>query len=99
MIQVYCVLLVGEPLLLDGGEFGFYRNEYVVARSDVRAIDAAKAKAMKRLERSATKFVEGKPFSLKVENIKAGMPPWRLLRNEGFIFFPTDEQETSESLL
>ncbi len=96
MIQVFCIQLVGEPLLLNEGaqEVGFYRNEYVLAQSEERAIAAAKAKAMKRLERKAARFIEGKPFALKVESVKLGMPPWRLLRNEGFLFFPLDEPDS-----
>jgi hypothetical protein len=92
---VFCIFLVGEPLLREGDteEFGFYRNEYVAASSEERAVAAAMAKTMKRLERKATRFVEGKPFTLKVEDIKPGMPPWRLLRNEGFLFFPVDEPD------
>lgn len=58
-----------------------------------RAIDVAKEKVMNRLNRIATEFIEGKPFALHVESVKPGMPPWRLLRNEGFLFFPTDEQD------
>jgi hypothetical protein len=93
LIRVFCVLLVGEPLLLEGGtkEFGFYRNEYVASLSEEQAIAAAKAKTMKRLERkAAAKQIGGKPLTLRVEKVKPGVPPWRLLRNEGFIFFPTN---------
>lgn len=87
-----CVLLVGEPLLLEGEakEFGFYRNEYVASSSEERAVAAAKANTMKRLERKGARFIDGKPLTLKAENVKPGMPPWRLLRNEGFLFFPLD---------
>ena len=92
MIQVFCVLLVGEPLLLGGDpkELGFYRNEYVASSSSERAIAKAKAKTMERFARMGAKFIEGKPFALQVENVKPGMPLWRLLRNEGFLFFPVD---------
>lgn len=92
MIQVFCVFLVGEPLLLgsDTKELGFYRNEYVMSLSEQRAVAAAKAKTMKRLERKGARFIDGKPFELKVENVNSGMPPWRLLRNEAFLFFPVD---------
>jgi hypothetical protein len=95
LIQVFCIQLVGEPLILSEGteEVGFYRNEYVVAQSEEDAIAAAKRKAMKRLKRKAARFVEGKPFTLKVERVKLGMPFWRLLRNEGFLFFPVDEHD------
>lgn len=96
MIQVFCIQLVGEPLLLSGDnqEVGFYRNEYVVAQSVERAIAAAKTKALKRLERKAARFIEGKPFTLRVESIKIGMSLWRLLRSEGFLFFPVDEPDS-----
>jgi hypothetical protein len=93
MIQVFCVLLVGEPILLDGQPLGFYRNEYVAALTEERAIDVAKEKVMNRLKRNATEFIEGKPFALNVESVKPGMPPWRLFRNEGFLFFPTEEPD------
>ncbi|KQV59054.1 MULTISPECIES: hypothetical protein [unclassified Duganella] len=93
MIQFYCVQLLGEPFLLDGEEFGFYRNEYVLALSEERAIDVAKIKTMKRLESVMPQFIDGQPFVLKVESIKTGMQPWRLLRNEGFLFFPANDQD------
>jgi hypothetical protein len=93
LIRVFCVFLVGEPFLREGDpkEFGFYRNEYVVSSSEERAVAAAKAKTMKRLQGKPIKFIDGKPFTLKVENIKSGMSPLRLLRNEGFLFFPVNE--------
>jgi len=92
LIQIYCVFLIGEPLLLDDKtqEFGFYRNEYVVSLSEDRAVAAAKIRTMKRLKHKEVRFIDGKPLTLKVEKIELGMPPWRLLRNEGFIFFPMD---------
>lgn len=92
MIQIFCVLLVGEPILLEGDsqEFGFYRNEYVLSLSEGRAIAAAKARVMKRLSAKAVKSINGKPLLLKVEKVKSRMPPWMLLRDEGFIFFPVD---------
>lgn len=95
MIQVFCVFLVGEPLLLgdETKELGFYRNEYVASSSSERAIAKAKAKTMERLARKGAKFIEERPFTLQVENVKPGMPLWRLLRNEGFLFFPVGEQE------
>lgn len=98
MIRVFCVFLVGEPLLLEGDteEFGFYRNEYVASSSEERAVAVAKAKTMKRLESKAPKFIEGKPFTLKVEKVKPGMPLRRLLRNEGFIFFPVESEGPNE---
>lgn len=96
MIQVYCVQLVGEPFLLerDGTkvEYGFYRNEYVAAWSEERAIAAAKAKALRRFAERSAEMVEGRPMTLKVEEITPGVPPWRLLRNEGFILFPVDSE-------
>ncbi len=89
---MFCVFLVGEPLLREGDteEFGFYRNEYVAALSEGRAVAAEKAKTTRRLERKGIRFIEGKPFTLKVEDIKPRMPPWRLIRNEGFLFFPVN---------
>lgn len=93
---MFCIQLVGEPLLLSEGaqEVGFYRNEYVMAQSEECAIAAAKTKAMRRLERRSARFIEGKPFTLKVESVKQGMPPWRLLRNEGVLFFPINESDS-----
>ena len=92
MIRVFCVFLVGEPLLLEGDtqELGFYRNEYVASLSEERAVAAAKAKTMEKLERKGAKFIDGKPFILKAEKVKRGMPLWMLLRNEGFLFFSVD---------
>lgn len=99
MIHVFCVFLVGEPLLREGDteEFGFYRNEYVASSTVEGAVAAAKAKTMKRLERKAIKFIDGKPFTLKVEHVKSGMPPWRLFRNEGFLFFPVNEPDSQRT--
>lgn len=89
MIEVFRVYLVGEPLLLAEGlqELGFYRNEYVASSSEGRAIAAAKVKTMERLGSQGVKFIDGRPLVLRVEEVEGGMPLWRLLRNEGFIFF------------
>lgn len=91
-MQVFCIFLVGEPLLLgdDTQEVGFYRNEYVASLSEERAVAAAKAKTLQRLARKGARFVDGKPFVLKVEEVKSRMPLWKLLRNESFLFFPVD---------
>jgi len=91
MIQVFCIQFVGEPLLLHESEFGFFRNEYVLALSEGRAIEIARARVMKRLERKKIRFIEGSPFTLQVESVKPGMPIWRIFRNEGFLFFPVEE--------
>lgn len=90
MIQVFCIQLLGEPFLLgeDAEEKGFYHNEFVLALSEQRAIAAAKSKTMKRLARLAPRFIEGKPFTLQVEEVKSGASPLRLLRAQGFLFFP-----------
>ena len=84
--------MVGEPLLLEGDsrELGFYRNEYVASSSEQQAVAAAKIKTIKRLQRKGAKFIEGRPFTLRVEKVEAGMPLWRLLRSEGFVFFEAD---------
>lgn len=92
MIQVFCVFLVGEPLLLADGtkEMGFYRNEYVASSSEDDAVAKAKARTMERLARKGAQFIEGKPFVLQVENVKPSLHLWRILRSEGFLFFPVD---------
>jgi hypothetical protein len=92
LIRVFRVFLLGEPLALEGDSraLGFYRNEYVVAFSEEQAVTAAKAKTMRRLESKGAKFIDGKPFVLRVEKVDGSMPPWRLLRNEGFVFFDVD---------
>jgi len=92
LIRVFRIYLVGEPLIFGEGtrEVGFYRNEYVASSSEERAVAAAKAKTMKKLERSGARFIEGKPMNLQVEKVEDGMAPWRLFRNEGFIIFDVD---------
>ncbi|MBX3588697.1 MAG: hypothetical protein KF796_18860 [Ramlibacter sp.] len=88
--------LVGEPFLLEREgikvEYGFYRNEYVAAWSEEKAIAAAKAKALRKFSGRSAEMIEGRPMTLKVEEITQGVPPWRLLRNEGFILFPVDSE-------
>jgi len=92
LIRVFCVFVVGEPIILgdDTQQLGFYRNEYVATFSKERAIAVAKANTLKRLERKGAKFIDGMPFVLKVEQVKSGMPMWRLFRREAFLFFPVD---------
>jgi len=93
MIQVYCILLVGEPILLydesASVEYGFYRNEYVLSFSPEKAIAVAKANVMKKLSGKPIALIEGRPIQLKVEKVTSKMPLTRLFRNEGFLFFPT----------
>ena len=92
MIRIYCVLLVGEPFFLESEkeEFGFYRNEYVIASSEENAISIAKRNTIKKLRRKNINAIEGHPMTLKADEVKSGMPIWRLFRNEGFIFFPVN---------
>jgi hypothetical protein len=96
LIQIYCVQLVGEPFLLkrDGTkvEFGFFHNEYVAAWSEERAVAAAKVKTLRKFADRSAEMIEGRPMTLKVEEITSGVPPWRLLRNEGFILFSADSE-------
>jgi len=92
--HVYRVLLCGEPFFLetDNGkiECGFHRNEYVLASSPKQAVDKAKRKAATKVRRKALEMIPDKPFELTAEQIDADVPLTRLLRNEGFLFFPID---------
>jgi hypothetical protein len=94
MIQVFCITLVGESVVLpaadEGAEYGFYRNEYVLATSSERAIEVAKARTIKKLAKRSIESVKDNPLEMKVERIIEQMPLSRLLRNEGFQFFRTD---------
>ncbi|WP_395687810.1 hypothetical protein [Caenimonas koreensis] len=96
MIHVYCVQLVGEPFLLDQDgakvEFGFYRNEYVAAWSEERAIAAAKARTLEKFSSRSTEMIEGRPMTLKVEKVTSKLSPLRLFENEGFLLFPVDSE-------
>jgi hypothetical protein len=91
LAQVYCILLNGEPFLLerDGKKYkyGFHRNEYVLSQTEDKAVAVAKERALKKLSQKTYEGIPGEPIELKVIDIKTGMPIWRLLRNEGFIFY------------
>ena len=88
---MYCVLLLGERFLLKTEEgfvpHGFYRNEYVFAFSREKAVSRAIERAKKKLQKNDMALIEGEPLRIVVEEVKLGMPIWRLFRDEGFIFF------------
>jgi hypothetical protein len=90
----------GEPVHLtrDGRkvEYGFYRNEYVASSSAEKAIIAAKTHTLKKLSEKSCEAIQESPVELCVEFVKEGVPLWRLLRNESFLFFPIDEPPKSE---
>lgn len=96
MMQIYWVQLVGEPFLLERDgvkvEYGFYHNEYVVAWSKETAIVAAKAKTLKKFSNRSAEMIEGRPMTLRVDEIAPGAPLWGLLRNEGFVLFSPDSE-------
>ena len=98
LIQLYCVLLIGSPFLLerDGqkSEFGFSRNEYVFSHSIAKAVEIAKAKTLRKIDYNSIEKIDNKPIELRVEKVKTGMPIWRLFKNEGFLFFPADSSPT-----
>ena len=98
LIQIYSVLLIGSPFLLerDGKkiEFGFSRNEYVFSHSIAKAVEIAKAKTLSKIDYKTIQKIDNRPIVLKVEQVKTGMPIWRLFRNEGFLFFPADASPT-----
>ena len=91
-MHIYCVLVVCQPFFLktDGKkvESGFFRNEYVMAPSVEKAIAVAKARTLRKMRRIQIEMIEDKPMQVGVDEIKTRVPISRLLRDEGFLFFP-----------
>jgi len=89
-------LLEGAPFLLGQDDVlvshGFYRNEYVLATSKEKAASIAIAKTLKKFQKRMPEFIDGRPLHINANKVTAGMPFWRLFRNEGFVFF-SDEGE------
>lgn len=96
MFQVYCVRLIGERFSLlqkdSKTEFGFFHNEYVLAFSKEKAIGIAKIKTLQKLKKKKDVLgVEEKSFEIRVDEVNKARSIFRLLREEGFIFYEVGE--------
>lgn len=100
-MNLYRVTMTGCGLKLrmeDGAaiEVGFVKNEFVVAESEDNACSRATTQVQLRLQRQAR---EGglvlMDVDVKVDEVVRSLKFWKLVQQEGFIFFP-QEQATME---
>lgn len=70
---------------------GLIKNEYVWAKTESEAIEKAKEHLLSRLVNNpAIHQLGDSPISLNVEEVETGIPLWKLLSNEGFVFYKLD---------
>lgn len=95
-MAVFRVCVNGENFInsFEGNEIrcGFMKNEYVWAANKENAAAIARARVEKRIQQHPSlKELADIGAVLKVESIESGFSPFRLIQDEGFIFYPADE--------
>ncbi len=93
--MIYRITLSGEKILvkLDDGESlcGFVKNEYVWASSKEKAILKAKERIQSALSANpAVRILNDVGITFNVDEVEAGVAPWKLLSGEGFVFYKLD---------
>ena len=100
-MSLYRVTMTGLGLKLrmeDGAavDVGFVKNEFVVAESEDNACSRATAQVKLKLQQQAH---EGglvlMDVDVKVDEVVRSLKFWKLVQQEGFIFFP-QKQTTAE---
>lgn len=91
-MAVFRVSVAGNNLrmLVDGKEqvCGFYKNEYVRASSSTAAEEIAKERVRQAVLRNpAIKCEHAERVLMRVDEIESGQGVWKLLRDEGFVFY------------
>ena len=72
---------------------GFVKNEYIWAASEAEAIGKAKQRVLSRLsENPSIHTLNDVPISIDSEEVESGIPLWKLLSNEGFIFYKLETE-------
>ncbi len=94
-MNLYRVMLVGNNLVttIDGAEvpMGFVKNEYVLAGSEADAIHNARQRVQRKLARNRTMRLRGDEApSITFEEVEVGVPLWKLLTRENFVFYRLD---------
>lgn len=90
--MIYRVMLNGERIIVNFAEgesiCGFVKNEYVWAYSEEKAIAEAEKHVLSQLSANpAIRLFADSGVSFQVDEVEAGVAPWKLLTNEGFIFY------------
>ena len=97
-VSIYKVCLRGDGLrvLEEGGEvtWGFFKNEYIRA-PDIRSATAiAKARVKRALSvNSAVQKDSIEDILFTIEGVDSGVSVWRLLNNEGFVFYDSNDSD------
>jgi hypothetical protein len=71
------------------GVYGFFKNEYVRARTTEAAREAAIANVRRALVRRADVSLDDvSRIDLRVDELEPRVALWNWLRREGFVFYP-----------
>jgi hypothetical protein len=98
-MKIYKLLLFGSgfTLKMEGDQFkaGFYKNEYVLARNETIAVRVGIDRVLKKLKNSSgVVFTPHAERIIRVEEIDSTYDLLYLLRNDGFIYFPIDDESS-----
>ncbi|MBI3560971.1 MAG: hypothetical protein HY080_04560 [Gammaproteobacteria bacterium] len=91
MFSVYNIILKIE----DGDlACGFVKNEYVLAKNKTEAVKKASKNVRKRISLHPKINIDpGSALELRIDDIVAGVSPWKLRNKESFLFFPMSTRE------
>lgn len=79
---------------------GFVKNEFVLAESE----DEASRRAIEQVREQLQQQAEAgglvlKGVGIEVDEVARSMKFWKLVQQEGFVFFPQDEAKTEDKTL
>lgn len=100
-MAIFRVMFSGQKVLLKTDEgvdvCGFVRNEYVRAKTREEAVEKAKLKVVERVRNhEGIVQLSDSPLQLIVDDVEDGLPAWKLLANESFIFFDIEPITAAE---
>ena len=100
-MKVFHVYLHGGPLTGSVDDrpqcLGFFKTESVLAQSAERAVEASMDRVRARLRELSSEFaVDWERLTMDVESVEEDFRYWRLLEQQGFVFYPIDESLLSD---
>mgnify|MGYP006952624008 CR=1 FL=1 len=100
-MTVFRVMLNGARCVMQSGDedvpCGFVKNEYVWAASESEAIEKAKQSVLSKLgKNSAIHTLSDLPILLEAEEVESRVAIWKLLSNEGFIFYKVEPESRTD---
>ena len=101
-MKIFQITVRGEGIIIpiDGKETecGFYKNEYLWARNSEAAVAEATRRSASAISSKASKnSYDIRDLKMTVEDVHKISNPLKLIRSEGFVFYPVARSEENDS--